>query len=77
MGMPSRSHLCGHLARPGYLSFMSVGWASWKVAGLESSCWHLSSALLLFLAKIAVHQIRDPRSKSMWSLSLSLSETRG
>lgn len=30
-----------------------------------------SSALLLFLAKIAVHQIRDPRSKSMWSLSLS------
>lgn len=41
MGVPSSSQLCGHLARLQYLSFMSVGWASWKVAGLESSCWHL------------------------------------
>ena len=46
MGMPSRSHLCGHLARPGYLSFMSVGWASWKVHKGTEKAREISSQVL-------------------------------
>lgn len=75
MGVPSRSQLCGHLARPGYLSFVSVGWASWKVAGLELSCWHLLFCSSTFPCKNSCSPDKGSQ-KQEHVVSLSLRDQR-